>query len=693
MQGDIVIFYGILFFNFFNTFIEKIDYLTFKQFNYNLGFIDFIDFIGLITMDNPREPSIFSQEFAANYTTQDIENIFNKTTYAHKENITSKDLEIMFRAFAVVNDDTIRTREDYNSSIGKLSRRFAKTTLIKGYRILLRDDKIPRMPNLERFMRMKPARGDSGIIQLTVMTAPVQFGLTEESKIMHGGCPHKCTYCPLEIDDDGTPTQPRSYLSTEPGNKRATQNKHHPLGQVFDRLSTLEKMGHIPSIPGEPTKIEFMISGGTFNFYPENYIIWFTTMCYYALNIYYDYTLSGNMRPVLSLEEEQRINETAFIRMIGLTIETRPDYLYFPKDPNPFKCINLLRRLGVTRVQTGTQHTDDDILRGIKRGCTDAQNQLGNRILMDNGFKVDNHWMLDLPGSSPELDKAMIDYIINHPNYQVDQLKIYPTMVTQFSELYNMYQRGEYQPYAELEEPYIGAILEDVIIHFKRQIPPYMRINRIIRDIPPESVYGGVNCPEMRANIQDKMSRANLQCHCIRCREIKADGYDPTDCHLFIQEYAACDGVNYFISYENATRTKLYGFIRLRFPSPDSPYMLQILKGHAVIRELHVYGAHTGVSNTLPIHPDQQSTHNTQHRGLGKALLQQAETIASRAGYSHITVIAGVGVKEYYRRRGYQDYETYLTKTLIPESNSNSANVYWLLPAFAMLWMMPFIFV
>ena len=54
-----------------------------------------------------------------------------------------------------------------------------------------------------------------------------------------------CHYCPFEKDENGVATQPRSYLSTEPGNLRATQNKHHPVGQVYDRIKQLENTGHI----------------------------------------------------------------------------------------------------------------------------------------------------------------------------------------------------------------------------------------------------------------------------------------------------------------------------------------------------------------------------------------------------------------------------------------------------------------
>jgi len=301
-----------------------------------------------------------------------------------------------------------------------------------------------------------------------------------------------------------------------------------------------------------------MISGGTFNFFPEDYIIWFTTMCYYSLNVYYEYTLTGKLRNVMSLEEEQKINETSPIRMIGLTIETRPDYV--TDDSDPYKYIRFFRKLGVTRVQTGVQHTDDEILKKVKRDCTNEENKLGNRILM-TVFKVDNHWMTDLPGSTPEIDFAMIDYLFSEPDYAVDQIKIYPTMVIEHSELYKQYQHGEYIPYAESSP----EKMIEVITKFLEKVPYYMRVNRVIRDFFASAIVGGVKNADMRKTIEDSINERGIILKDIRCREIKNGEFDAKDCHLFVEHYKSCGGINYFISYENKARTKLYGFVRLRF--------------------------------------------------------------------------------------------------------------------------------
>jgi len=587
--------------------------------------------------------SIFNSKFAANYTSEDIENIFNKEHF--KITFTDKEFDSLKEAFIKAQYVVFKSSSDYIKFMNKETHNcFSKVKLIKAYRILLQKNLIERNLNLEQFMKFKATRGNSGILQITTMMSGQLFGVDSEENIKNGGCPHKCTYCCLEIID-GVITQPKSYRTEEPANQRATQNKHHPVGQVFDRLDTFEKMGHLSPTPENPAKIEFMISGGTFNFYPKDYIIWFTTMSYYALNVYYDYTLTGIMREPLSLSEEQKINENAHIRMIGLTIETRPDYLDTEE-------VKFLRELGVTRVQTGTQHTDDMILNKVKRDCTNKKNQEGNKILMQNGVKVDNHWMLDLYGSSPEIDMNMIDQIFENTNYAVDQIKIYPTMVIEYSELYNMYQSGEYKPYAEQND---GKILKNVIVYFLEKVPYYMRVNRVIRDFFAEAVVGGVKNGNMRKSIEDEFRMTGKISKDIRYREIKSGEFDDSDCVLYIEKYDSCDGTNYFISYENKSRTKLYGFIRLRFNISEK-YAISELIGHALIRELHVYGVHTGVGDGID--------KKTQHRGLGKKLLAKAEKIASLNGYENITVISGVGVKEYYRKQGYTDYHTYMTKQI-----------------------------
>lgn len=714
---------------------------------------------------------IFSSRYANNYLQSDLDTVFDHELYDIK--LTEEELKKLKTVFLAV-PQSVGSKE-YNKVIPmSITCSMTKTKVIEGYRQLVRSRQIPRHPDLEVAMRMTSSRGDSGVVVITIFTSGEQFGDTKDIK--RGGCPENCHYCPLERDPTtGQILQPRSYLSDEPGNKRATQNKHHPVGQTYARAASLEKQGHIPSFPdASHSKVEIIISGGTFDFYPHDYIRWFVGCTYYALNTYYDYRDTRQPRPMLSLEEEQRLNETATLRMIGLTIETRPDRLFInpsTSTTDPYQTVRFFRELGVTRVQIGVQHTDDRILDYVNRNCTQEQIYEGIRVLKANGFKTDIHLMLDLP-IPPEIrdeqpsdaptwfwfaliwiwtglvlgwrwlttflsysvgyisqttdtngnliqqrqkrirqtrylaellsgwwqalkqpsttfdpehlaiinrvakiagkpiperlriaalcDLKMCKEVITNTKLQADQWKVYPTMTTPFTRIQKWYEAGTYTPYADWEN---GLLLEWVIIYLKTLVPQYVRINRIIRDIPNQYILGGVDRPDMRNSIQGKMIQAGYDCQCIRCREPKTQKM--SDHQLRVQTYESSGGVEHFISITNQADTRIYGMLRLRLPAehattaaanPEATYShtMPHLIGQALIRELHVYGVHSGIGDTTT-----SGTH-CQHRGLGRQLVAKALELSRAAGYPAVCVISGVGVRDYYRRQGFTDYHTYL---------------------------------
>src|SRR5581483_10119464 len=217
-------------------------------------------------------------------------------------------------------------------------------------------------------------------------------------------------YCPFE------PGQARSYLMKEPAVARANQNRFCAVDQFRDR-------GHSYTANGLPfDKIELIVIGGTWHSYDLEYRNEFIRDTYYAANTFYDKDYLTNPRERLSLEEEIKINETSLCRIIGLTIETRPDQI------TPQALVDL-RKQGVTRLQLGVQHTDDEILKYVNRKCTTEDAIRAIKLLKDNCFKVDIHLMPDLPNSTPEKDALMFDYILNSEDIQADQMKIYMTAV------------------------------------------------------------------------------------------------------------------------------------------------------------------------------------------------------------------------------------------------------------------------
>lgn len=644
--------------------------------------------------------SITNSNYDANYTIRDIEDIFNHAM--NQVDVSASELNEILIVMQNLAKRELKNKKEFESAMPmSIKAKYRKVKLIEAYKQLVRAKRLARAPNLERYLRVKAARGDSGIISITSIMSPRSFGAKNDIK--NAGCPENCHYCPLYRDSQGNILQPRSYIPSEPACSRAEQRQFNPIGQVFDRIASLIRQNHICEFQTVSSKIEMIVSGGTFNYFPEEYVIWYVTSTYYALNVYYDYTLTGELREMLSLEEEQRINETAALRMIGLTIETRPDRLWgqhmisgsrqVPGQENPYAVVQYFRKLGITRIQIGIQHTDDAILKYINRGCTDAQNKEGIRILKENGFKVDIHLMLDLPmptmpswkvpGVRPEhealladletefgepipdeyrsavlRDLVMCDNVIEDPDLQVDQWKIYPCETVEFTKIKEWYDDGIYRPYAEYAG---GRLLEEVIIYLKLRVHRYVRINRVIRDIPSHDILGGINRPDMRCQIESRMRKLGQKCRCIRCREVKSEAYNQNrEPVLNVQKYESARGLEYFISFDSPDGSILYGLCRLRINGENPEFADPVLRGCAQIRELHVYGIHAGLGEVTI-----EDGGHSQHRGLGRRMLEEAERIAqSSHRIRYMTVISGVGVKEYYRKHGYSDYHTYLRKLL-----------------------------
>ncbi|OEH78804.1 elongator complex protein [Cyclospora cayetanensis] len=489
-----------------------------------------------------------------------------------------------------------------------------------------------RNPMLESLMRRKAVRTNSGVVVITVLTAPGRFS-----------CPQDCHYCPNE------PGQPRSYLSTEPAVLRANQNGWSPLKQFQDRAGTLKRNGHVVD------KIEVLVLGGTWSGYPQDYQEEFIRDIYFAANVF---DKAEPTRSPLTLEEEQHENETAACRIVGLTLETRPDFITRYE-------LRRLRRFGCTRVQIGVQHVDDNVLQFINRGCARRDAIRAIRMLKDAGFKVDIHLMPDLPSSSPAADYQMFYYVLSSPDLQADQWKIYPCEVTPFSAIEQWYKEGKYIPYADSD----GETLLSLICSVKAAVHPWIRLNRVVRDIPNQSIIGGNSVTNLRQELARELESRHLRCKCIRCREVKDAEFDLALAELCVRCYETNGGVEYFLSFETRDRKTIFGFLRMRLRSKrhirDCPF--SVLNGAALLRELHVYGrlvAHGEAKNSDDMRP--------QHAGFGRRLIQAAEIVALAKGYRRMAVIAGIGTREYYRGSGYHLEDSYMVKelTVVPRKKT-----------------------
>ena len=492
----------------------------------------------------------------------------------------------------------------------------AKHMLVFVYRQQVKNGDVSSDDDLLTRIRMKPIRSLSGVSTVTVLTEPYT-------------CPGNCIFCP---DDKELP---KSYLREEPGAARAFQNEFDPFRQVQSRIDSYRAIGH------PVNKIELLILGGSWSSYPDAYQEQFVKRCFDAMN--------GKDSP--DLESAQKLNETAKSRNVGLVVETRPDMIT-PEE------ITRMRRLGVTKVQMGAQSFDDDILLRNLRGHTVKATLQATALLRAAGFKIVLHWMPNLLGATPESDR--IDFQkMWAGGFCPDELKIYPTQLLEEAPLFELWKQGKYKPYTTSE-------LINLIADIKPSIPIYTRVNRIVRDIPANYIKAGSRRSSLRQDVHIELKKRNERCRCIRCREVRGTAIDINDLVLEDHVYTPAYTEEHFLNYQTSD-DQIAGYLRLALPSKSTDLdftperkalyvLIPELENAALIREVHIYGQSLVVGS--------EQTGAVQHSGLGTELLEKAELTAKKAGFSKIVVIAAVGTRLYYEKRGFNRSGLYMTKEL-----------------------------
>jgi elongator complex protein 3 len=537
---------------------------------------------------------------------------------------------------------------------------FSHSELIAGYRAFastqgFRLDEAGFLKHVQ----MRPVRTQSGVTPVTVLTKPYP-------------CPGQCVFCPNDV------RMPKSYLSVEPGCQRAEANGFDPYLQTYQRLLAFRAIGH-------PTdKVELIVLGGTFSYYPESYRIWFIKRCYDALNDFalgrdecaaaqaqrlsvaeqslrldgrrlgagYNRAVTQFLRPSsgpallrdfehASFDELRKAharNETARTRNVGLVLETRPDHI----DEAELLC---LRRLGCTKVQIGYQSLSDEILLRNKRGHDVAATRRAMFLLRQAGFKILAHIMPNLLGATPESDVADLARAFEDPDFRPDELKVYPCSLVESAELMRHYEDGSFRPY-EYDE--LLRVLTELLL----RTPRYCRLSRVIRDISSADIVAGNRRSNFREIAERTLRARGERVVEIRSREIR-HGRVIGPSVLRTTAYATSVGEERFIEFVTED-DRILGFCRLSLPRVAS-FVPELLHS-ALLRELHVYGA----SLSLGEQPGDQA----QHRGFGGRLIDEAARQAARAGYGDLAVISAIGTRLYYRERGFGDGPLYQHRPL-----------------------------
>ncbi|MDD3144565.1 MAG: tRNA uridine(34) 5-carboxymethylaminomethyl modification radical SAM/GNAT enzyme Elp3 [Candidatus Gracilibacteria bacterium] len=536
------------------------------------------------------------------------------------------------------------TKDDFHKiknkiySIYKIKKPYSSIELIERYNELIASSEIEENLFFQKILRKKGVRSQSGVTVISLLTK-------------FWGCPGQCVYCP---SFEGLP---KSYIPNEPAVQRAELNKFDPIKQIHNRLRALEITGH------KIEKNDIRIIGGTWSVYPLKYQQDFIKGVYDAFNTYDEMKvfiekteLSGDKfasfkinetykaKISSSIEEAKKLNETSRCRVIGVAIETRPDWI------NPEE-IKRLRSYGVTRVEIGYQTTFDEINELNKRGHGNVESIKATKMLKDAGFKVVAHMMPNLLGSNPEMDIQSLARIFDDQAFKPDELKIYPMMVTDKSELTEIWKAGGFKAYDDQTLINLTATLESMI-------PEYVRLNRTYRDIPASEILEGSHLANLRQIVEEKLKAEGIKMVDIRHREIKFAKNDPKKAVLNDFKYEASDGVEHFLTFEDPEDRTIFSLLRLRLPSINNEILevLPELKNAALIREIHTFGDQLSIGEA-------GSTFG-QHIGFGKRLIERSELLSKEAGYTKIAVIAGVGVRGYYEKRGYVLEGEYMVKYL-----------------------------
>lgn len=536
---------------------------------------------------------------------------------------------------------------------------FSRAEIIAGYRAFAREEafELDERAFVAR-VRRRPVRSQSGVTPLTVLTKPFP-------------CPGRCVYCPNDL------RMPKSYLSDEPGAQRAANNRFDPYLQTWNRLAAFHATGHATE------KIELIVLGGTWSFYPEPYQIWFAKRCFDAMNdfgaaidgrsdahpseIDYDAFEGAAPEGVRSgplynqivqqqrrdqgaesaetqesasweaLAESQRRNEAAVCRNVGFSIETRPDYVSEQE-------VLRIRRLGCTKVQLGIQSLSDPVLEAIVRGHAVADTRAAMSRLRRAGFKIHAHWMPNLLGSTPAEDREDFDRLFDDADFRPDELKIYPCSLIETAELMRHYEDGSWRPYEHDE-------LLDVLVHALEKTPRYCRLTRVIRDISSDDIVVGNKLTNFRELAQQALAERGGRSVEIRAREIRRADFAGEEVELRATDYETGDGEDVFLEY-TTPRDQILGFLRLSLPNATG--FCDELEGAALIREVHVYGGALELGEA-----GERGRGQAQHQGFGTKLIEEAKRLARERGYAALSVISAVGTRGWYRKLGFRDGTLY----------------------------------
>jgi elongator complex protein 3 len=567
---------------------------------------------------------------------------------------------------------------------------FSKDNLVQAYRELAGSFGLQEFQEeVIRKIQMKPTRTISGVTPVTVLTKPFP-------------CPGKCIFCPNDI------RMPKSYLADEPGAQRAERNSFDPYLQTYNRLQAFHNTGH------HTDKVELIVLGGTWSYYPESYQIWFIKECFRALNDFSEglddreqiEARYSQLRVELSKIQTHRHPAHGYIpgnnpqenkEEMGLDLihgdklektynQVVSDLYTAPEKLGGFDQYQMAswsdlevqqqrnetarcRNVGLVIETRPDNISEAEVLRIRRLGCT--KTQIGFQSLNDEVLSKNNRGH-DVAATRRAVNllrqagfKIHAHWMPNLYGSSVEKDK--EDYLTLFSDpdfkpdelkIYpcSLIESAELMQYYQkgLWKPYSEPELLDILTFCLMNTPPYCRLTRVIRDIPSTDIVAGNKKTNFRQIAEQKLHEMGKKSQDIRSREVRGQKIEVDKLQLNEVHYTTSVSKEVFLQYilPGQSQDENNKIVGfLRLSLPTVPNFISELSHAAIIREVHVYGQVVGLG--------EKSAGKAQHLGVGTQLIEHAKKLASREGFSALAVISAIGTKEYYRKRGFVDKKLY----------------------------------
>jgi histone acetyltransferase (RNA polymerase elongator complex component) len=347
--------------------------------------------------------------------------------------------------------------------------------------------------------------------------------------------------------------------------------------------------------------------------------------------------LNRFLRPKLSLEEEIKLNENSYSRIVDLSIETKP---YFVTHTN----VVYLKKIGCTRIQINSVHMNDQILTYNKYSFAHKETIKAIQLAKNNGFKIDVNLILDLDYTSniEQLDRLLLEEFNSNPDLKVDCIKLQPSKTN------NTNSYGQFKP---IELHILRKMSKEDKYNLKMSNPMYKNIFDIYTNahksikIIISNEFNGITAKySMRNDLFKDIEDLNINLSGLHNynHNHNNDDTELADNIPILKELAfeSAEGMEYFISYEtNNIKPNLYGFVRLFLSAHSGKTALKSvifpqLLNTALIREVNIYNKGSNIN-----YIDQ--------------LIERAENIAASNGFNKILINSSAGMREYYNYKGY----------------------------------------